>query len=332
MKRNPLFLSLIFVNSNHQKYLHGWLQRASEVLEPLVEDYEIVVIDNASGDSSVEQLRSMVLSSGFANVQVYALANPVEKDIATTVGIENAIGDLIAVIDPLIDDFSLLPKMLEKALQGHDVVFARNTESTPQALPYRLLSGLYSRIYQRLHGYDLLLDAPSYRLLSKRVVTYILEHPQAELAYRHLPMSHGFKNTTLTYSHKPSETVVKGLLSSMDKGSRLLVSTSHAPLRLVNALSLFGAASNVLYSMYVVAIWLFKNDVAPGWVSLSLQQSGMFFLISLVLLVLGEYIVNMGTQSQRGPRYHIGQEFHSERLTQREKLNIERPSAQEAPW
>ena len=82
--------------------------------------------------------------------------------------------------------------------------------------------------------------------------------------------------------------------------------------------------------MYVVVIALFKHDVAPGWVSLSLQQSGMFLLISLVLLVLGEYILHMGALSNEGPLYHVAQEFTSARLTRREKLNIEDEKSVEA--
>jgi hypothetical protein len=96
-------------------------------------------------------------------------------------------------------------------------------------------------------------------------------------------------------------------------------------MRLVTTLSLFGAASNLVYSGYVVAVAALKTDVAPGWISLSLQQSGMFFLISLVLLVLGEYIVHMARLSNEGPLYHVGQEFTSARMTRREKLNIEEP-------
>ena len=49
----------------------------------------------------------------------------------------------------------------------------------------------------------------------------------------------------------------------------------------------------------------------------------MFFLISLVLMVLGEYILQMASLSNEGPLYHVGQEFTSARLTRREKLNIE---------
>ena len=102
-------------------------------------------------------------------------------------------------------------------------------------------------------------------------------------------------------------------------------------MRLVTSLSMFGAVANLIYSVYVVAIGLLKADVAPGWVSMSLQQSGMFFLISLVLLVLGEYILNMASLSNEGPLYHVGQEFTSARMTRREKLNIEEVAATPTP-
>ncbi|MNG33512.1 hypothetical protein D3C84_1197830 [compost metagenome] len=55
----------------------------------------------------------------------------------------------------------------------------------------------------------------------------------------------------------------------------------------------------------------------------------MFFLISLVLLVLGEYILNMASLSNEGPLYHVGQEFTSARMTRREKLNIEQVASDE---
>ncbi len=95
-------------------------------------------------------------------------------------------------------------------------------------------------------------------------------------------------------------------------------------MRIVTSLSLFGAFANILYSFYVVTIALFKENVEPGWISLSLQQSGMFFLISLVLLVLGEYLLNMASLSNEGPLYHVGQEFTSAKLSRRERLNVKK--------
>ena len=143
------------------------------------------------------------------------------------------------------------------------------------------------------------------------------------MTYRHLPATGGFARVNLTYSATPRASRPKRLGESIDRGARLLVSTTRAPMRLVTSLSMFGAVANLVYSVYVVAIGFLKVDVAPGWVSLSLQQSGMFFLISLVLMVLGEYILNMASLSNEGPLYHVGQEFTSARMTRHEKLNIE---------
>lgn len=143
------------------------------------------------------------------------------------------------------------------------------------------------------------------------------------MTYRHLPATGGFSRAYLSYSATPKPSPPKRLGESIDRGMRLLVSTTRAPMRLVTYLSLFGAFANVVYSVYILAVAALKPDVAPGWVSFSLQQSGMFFLISLVLLVLGEYILNMASLSNEGPLYHVGQEFTSARMTRLEKLNIE---------
>jgi hypothetical protein len=84
-----------------------------------------------------------------------------------------------------------------------------------------------------------------------------------------------------------------------------------------------GAFASLAYSIYVVLIWAFKEDVAPGWVSLALQQSGMFFLISLVLLVLSEYVLEISRKANSGPAYYIADEFTSAKLTRKERLNVE---------
>ena len=141
---------------------------------------------------------------------------------------------------------------------------------------------LFSMVYKWFNGINLAIEAPQYRVLSKSVVNFILQHPQPAITYRHLPATGGFARVNLHYSAAPKISQTKRLGESIDRGMRMLVSTTRAPMRLVTSLSLFGAVANLIYSIYVVAIGLFKTDVAPGWISLSLQQSGMFFLISLV--------------------------------------------------
>ena len=319
----PIFLSVVVVVRNQSNDLSSIRTETADAISTLVSDYELIIVDNASEDDSVASLKKLTAEGGEPNLQVYALTKEVDADTASWVGLENALGDFVAVIDPLTDDIHFLPEMLDKAVSGADVVFASNEQKPPQSLAYQVAYVVFNMLYEWFNGIHLAKEAPQYRVLSKRVVNFILQHPQPSMTYRHLPATGGFARVNLNYSSMPRIHRTKRLGESIDRGMRLLVSATRAPMRLVTTLSLFGAAANLLYSSYVVAVAFLKIDVAPGWVSLSLQQSGMFFLISMVLLVLGEYILNMVSLQNEGPLYHVGQEFTSARMTRREKLNIE---------
>jgi len=323
----PCFLSVVFVVKNQASALERMLTDAAAVVSSLVSDYELIIVDNASDDDSIATLKRLTGEQGLANLQVYALTKEVDGDTASWVGLENALGDYVAVIDPLLDDIGFVPQMLEQATEGADVVFASNQQKPAQSWAYRTAYTVFHRLYSAFNGVHLAKEAPQFRILNKRVINFILQHPQPAMTYRHLPATGGFARAYLTYSATPASPATKRLGESIDRGMRLLVSTTRAPMRLVTSLSLFGAIANLVYCIYVIAIALFKDNVAAGWISVSLQQSGMFFLISLVLLVLGEYILNMASLSNEGPLYHVGQELNSARITRREKLNVEDVSA-----
>ena len=324
----PVFLSVVFVVRDQSSNIEQTLLDAAATISPMVSDYELIVVANAPDEKSLSVLKRLTGDDGLPNLQIYVLMKEVDTDTASWVGMENALGDFVAVANPISDDISFLPEMLDRAVSGADVVFASNQLETTQSLPYRMAFGVFNTLYKWFNGIHLATEAPQYRLLSKRVVNFILQHPQPAMTYRHLPATGGFTRANLTYSAAPKASQRKRLGESVDRGMRLLVSTTRMPMRLVTTLSLFGAVSNLFYSGYVIAIFILKRDVAPGWVTLSLQQSGMFFLISLVLMVLGEYILQMARLSNEGPLYNVAQEFSSSRMTRREKLNVEEAIAQ----
>jgi hypothetical protein len=93
-------------------------------------------------------------------------------------------------------------------------------------------------------------------------------------------------------------------------------------LRFLSLLAVAGALFNVIYSIYVLAVNIFKADVAEGWTSLSLQSSSMFFLLFLILGVLSEYIGRLFIYSQNRPDYLIAREKRSLVLSRKQELNI----------
>ncbi|MGV8960574.1 MAG: glycosyltransferase family 2 protein [Stenotrophomonas sp.] len=319
----PAFISVVYVLHNQASRLEGLLSRACAELGNLATDYEIIVVDNGSSDESVALLRRLTSEHGLPNVQVYALTQTVAWETAAWAGAEGALGDFVAVLDPLTDDVGFLRSMLEPATAGVDVVFASNQMKPRLSVSYRVANAVFNLVFRWLNGVNPGAEAPQYRVLSKKVINYILQHPRPAAIYRLLPVTAGFTRANLSYRHAPTANPPKKLGQSIDRGMRLLVSNTRLPMRLVTILSTFGAAANLLYSIYVIAVAAFKPDVAPGWVSLSLQQSGMFLLVSLVLLVLGEYILHMASLTSEGPSYHVAQEFTSARLDRLERINVD---------
>ena len=319
----PIFVSIVICFKNNTVDIKKVLKDATNYLSGLVSDYELVVVDNASLDNNVEVFKGLTSSQGLPNLQVYLLTKEVDSDIAIWAGLENSLGDFVVVFNPAEDDLSVLPEMLEKAVAGNDVVFATNHLKPKQTMGYRIANGFFNFMYKRFNGIDLPKDAPEFRILSKSIINFILQHNQPAISYRHLPVTAGFVRSYIKYKSQPKKLQTKKLSQSIEKGIRLMISTSRLPMRIVSFLSLFGASANLLYSIYVMFIWFFTENIAPGWVSSSLQISGMFFLISLVLLVLGEYILYMASLYNEGPQYHVGQEFTSEKMSRLEKLNLE---------
>lgn len=319
----PALLSVVIVVRNEAVRLVDMVTGVSKHLASLATDHELIVVDNGSQDGSIQHLRDMTGSGGLPNVQVYCLTKEVDFDTAAWAGVENALGDYVAVFDPVREDPGYLATMIAAATAGADVVFAENQDRSGTTFFYRSASHVFHRLYRWFNGVDPSHDAPRFRLLSRRIVNVVMQYPAPSLSYRLLPATGGFRKVNLSYRSAPLARSKSHFFDDFDRAMRLFVSSNRAPMRVVTSLSMFGAAANVVYTGYVVAIAILKKDVAPGWITLSLQQSGMFFLISLVLLVLAEYILHMAALSSEGPRYFVGQEFNSAIQTRRQKLNVE---------
>ncbi|MCK9987696.1 MAG: polyisoprenyl-phosphate glycosyltransferase, partial [Azoarcus sp.] len=154
----PVFLSVVLVVRNQGARLEDLLASAVHSVSTLVSDYEIVVVDNASSDDSVGVLKRLTGEDGLPNLQVYALTKEVDMDTASWVGLENALGDFVAVIDPLVDDVAFLPQMLDKAVSGADVVFATNMQRPSQTMAYNLAYAAFDRLYKVFNGIHLAVE------------------------------------------------------------------------------------------------------------------------------------------------------------------------------
>ena len=323
MKRYDIFLSVIYVLSDNLDQLHKILKNTIQVISPIVADYEIIIVDNVSDkNKSVPLLKKLTNDKELHNLQVYVLNKKVEENIASCIGLDKSLGDFVAVLNPLLDDISFLPKMLDKAINSLDIVIAYNKNKYIKSFFYRFARKTFDFLYKLLNKTIITKDIFPYRLFSRRVTNQILQDPYPEMMLRHLPTSLGYERVELNYSSEFKTILNTNILYSAKKALKFLISTSDAPMRIVSMLAVFGAFMNIIYSIYILIIALSKTKVAEAWVTLSLQQSGMFFLISIFFFILSEYILNMKHTTINEYSKLISQEFGSDIIARHRKINL----------
>lgn len=317
--KKDIFVSVIVPVSNAAAYISDYIKELAEVLETQFKDYEIILVDNACVDETPSIIAT--LQQTVQNILYFRLSRSGELDIAITAGLDNCIGDFIITLNPLSDPPPLIPEMVTLSQQGYEIVYGIYTTQTQQSFLFNWLYKRFHYLFQNMTGSSLPENFTTYRLMSRQVLNYVLQNEDRHRLLKVIPALGGFKHITLNYvslEHAPRTPTLTALLKGID----VIFSSSIKPLRLVTFTALTMGMLNLLYTLYIVLIAVFKENVAEGWITLSLQSSGMFFLLSLILAILSEYIFRMMESMYKRPLYQITEERMSNVLTQRQRLNV----------
>ncbi len=321
MRTRDIFVSVVMRVRDAELYIGPALERLSGVMEAAFAYYEILVVDDASIDAT--RARIAEVQGRARNIQLYTLARRKGDNIALTAGLDHAIGDMIVTLDPLLDPPELIPQMVERALQGVDIVYALPRER----LANRGLANIVVRGFVATLSRLIKVDAPqamsSYRLLNRGVLNYMLEAVDRHRSLMFLPALSGYPYATIEYDRLAG--AGQGRASTRERAAKavdLLFSTSARPLRIITLMSLGISVVTLLYALYSVLIYVVRDDVAAGWTSLSLQISGLFFLVCIILAVMSEYILQILEATTHHPRYHIAAQRHSTTMDYARTRNV----------
>jgi polyisoprenyl-phosphate glycosyltransferase len=323
MKRSEVFLSVIVRVRNAALFIGPALQRLIDVMEENFRFYEIVLVDDASTDATRPIIDAIQQQA--RNIQLYILAQSRGDNIAVTVGLDHAIGDMIVILDLKVDPPELIPDMVGHAVQGTEIVYGLPRERLQSQGLYNRLFGWLVYAMGRINNIDVPQAVSGYRLISRTVLNFMLEAPDRHRTLMLLPAMSGYPHATVEYDRLISqrEGPPTHKRQTFIKALDLVFSASPRPLLRVSTLMSLGISGiSFVYSILVVLVGIFKQDVAPGWVSLSLQISGLFFLTCIVLAMLSEYLLQVLEMTKGGPRYHIARQGHSSRLALASTLNV----------
>lgn len=286
-------------------------------------DHEILLVDNGSTDATFE--RAAALLQAIPDGRVLALVSNGDPDPAFLAGMELALGDWVVLFDPLEDSLATLPLLVGAVVAGADVALPRPARQHGPGLTYALLSGGFVAAFRLACGIDLRAHAGRYRVMSRRVVAWLTAQENANLAYRTLPQLGGFRTMLVDatpMAPPPQKSRPRTLRRGLRQALNLVTATSVAPLRLATLSCALAAGCSLAYSAYVAATYMLRDEVAPGWTTLSLQNGAMFFLLSMALALLSEYVLQMAGSASRRLPYHLVREARSAVISREGRLNV----------
>src|SRR5262249_35235455 len=128
-------ITIISPAFNEEEVLPHFYREISQVLESLEDHYsfEILFVDDGSRDGTLQYLRQLARSD--SRVRYLSLSRNFGHQAAFTAGLEHATGDAVILMDSdLQPPPALLPTLLERWEQGHDVVVTLREGKRPGLL------------------------------------------------------------------------------------------------------------------------------------------------------------------------------------------------------
>ncbi len=223
--------------------------------------------------------------------------------------------DMIITIDAdLQDDVDAIPKMVEKYLEGYDVVYGvRNSRVTDTFFKRRTALAFYGLM--RKLGVNLVPDSADYRLLSKRATESLLAFKERNLFLRGMVPLVGYRSTKVYYARKErfageSKYPLSKMLHFALDG---ITSFSIAPIHLILYLGLVTVVISIICMIYTI-VEKCLGHVVSGWSSLmiSIWLLGGIQLISIS--VIGEYIGKIFSEVKHRPRFTIEEENYTDKM------------------
>lgn len=280
-------------------YLHD----LSDLLYRHYSNYEIIIVDN----KLKADLMSVVvpLLSELPCIRVIQLSRKYSHDTAIMSGLEGSIGDYTVITDPSLDNPKDIIKIVDEntatdIIQG--VAAARKGQRRFRQTLSRRLFYWYGRRFMHI---DVPTNSTYFMALSRRAIRAITTSGRSDTHIRHMIAHVGFTYQTFPYETRANPVQSHSLRVGAIEAIDIVSSYSIHPLRFMAWLGFVASIVSIVYALYVVYIAATRQHVAEGWTTMSLQISGLFFVLFLMMVVLAEYIGKIMVESRKDVRYTV---------------------------
>ena len=305
-------ISIVVPMYDEAEVLDGFFSRLCAVLEPLARNlgrsYEIICVNDGSRDDTLARL--MHHRQDNPAIKILDLSRNFGKEIALTAGLDHACGAAVIPMDAdLQDPPELIPELVARWLEGHDVVYATRQSRSGDSLAKRATASWFYRLHNKLAEVEIPRDTGDFRLMDQRVIEALRQLPERHRFMKGLFAWVGYRQASVAYRREE-----RSAGQSKWRYWRLwnfaldgITSSSTLPLRIWTYVGCAIAAVAFLYGLTLISLTLIQGNDVPGYASLMVAV--LFFGgINLVGLgVLGEYIGRIYGETKQRPLYLLQQ-------------------------
>lgn len=298
-------LSIVSPIYKGEKMLDALVQRITDSIVPLTDQYEIILVNDASPDHSWEKICALCAKD--THVKGIELSRNFGQHYAISAGLAHASGEWVVVMDcDLQDRPEEIPNLYAKAQEGWDIVFARRVNRRDTWFK-RFQSHAFHSVYNWLSGMQTDETIANFGIFNRNVICAFNSMPEKARSFGSLINYLGFRTSTLDVQHdargegSSGYTFAKLIKLSTD----VIISNSNKPLRIAISMGFLMSSLALLLAVYNVVAKLVGIIRVSGYTTTVFSIWFVGGILLFVMGILGLYIGKIFDQVKDRPLFII---------------------------
>lgn len=268
-------------------------------------DYEQIMVNDCSKDNSWDEIKEV--SKTNKNLIGINLRKNSGQDSAIFTGLSYSTGEWVVVMDDDLQHSPYdIPKLLEEAKKGYDVVFA-NFNHKKQKLWKNLGSWFNGKMSEIALKKPKGIYLSPFKIMAKGVVDEIVKlnnlYPYVSgLVFQ---ITNNVTQINLEHHEREKGTSNYNLIRSLKYFSRMLFCFSTLPLQLTSWVGTFSAIAGVLLALYYLIEYFLGLTPVRGWTTLAVLTLIIGGCILVSLGIIGRYLGQIYLTVNNTPKFIV---------------------------
>ncbi len=287
-------LSIIIpVYYNEGELLPLYKDMKEKALEPILaqgDDYEIIMVDDGSGDNSWNEMQQLFEQDD--RITLFHLSRNFGEHPAILCGLEHCTGDCaINKAADLQEPSELILDMFAKWKEGYKVVLATRA-GREEGRVQQFFANFYYNCARRLAFPNMPDKGFNIELLDRRAINVLLSMDETNAALEGQILSLGFRTASVPYIRRAREigksrwTLKKKIKCFMD----MMFVNSGLPINFVGYTGGLIFLISLVMIIYYIIKWIVIGETVAGWTSLFILILFSLGVVMISLCVIGNYI------------------------------------------